>query len=141
LIKKAMIRSHTKNIYVGDMDYDHAKHHTSINRLVARLRREVGDTHGFVGYYPDVVAQYFGGMKKHLSDMKRLLVPGARCAYVVGDQSSYCGIHIPTAKLLGILLDSLGFVDIEIVKWRGRWASATSAMVDENILLFAVPGR
>lgn len=140
-IKKAMIRSHTKNIYKGDRDYDHAKRHTSINRLVAQLRREVGDAHGFVGYYPDVIAQYFGGMKRHFGDLKKLLAPGAQCAYVVGDQSSYCGIHIPTAKLLGVLLDSLGFVDIDIVHWRGRWSSATSVMVDENVLLFSKDSR
>ncbi len=140
-IKKNMIRSHTKNIYKGDVDDDQVKDCGIVMRLVARLRKEVGDAHGFVGLYPDVVAHYFGGMKKHFRDLKRVLVPGARCAYVVGDQSSYRGIHIPTARILGEILESLDFADIEIVHWRGRWSSARSRTVDENILLFSLPER
>ena len=139
LIKKAMIRSHTKNIYKGDKDDDHVKDNPAIRRLVSRLRKEVGHAHGFIGLYPDVVGHYFGGMKRHFKGLQSLLAPGARCAYVVGDQSSYHGIPIPTAKLLSMVLDSLDFVDIETVRWRGRWSSARSVSVDENILLFSVP--
>jgi hypothetical protein len=99
-IKKSMIRSHTKGIYKDDRDDECVQEYQAVTRLVSRLRKEVGRADGFVGLYPDVVAHYFGGMKKHFRDLKRLLVPSARCAYVVGDQSSYRGIHIPTAKIL-----------------------------------------
>jgi len=138
-IKKSMIRSHTKGIYKDDREDECVQEYLAVTRLVSRLRREVGTADGFVGLYPDVVAHYFGGMKKHFRDLKRLLVPNARCAYVVGDQSSYRGIHIPTAKILGVILDSLNFVDIKIVHWRGRWSTARSSSVDENLLLFAMP--
>ncbi len=140
-IKRTMIRSHTKGIYKGDRDAESAKDHEVITRLVSRLRKEVGDAVGFVGLYPDVVAHYFGGMKRHFRDLATLLVPGARCAYVVGDQSSYRGIHIPTAKILGTILESLNFADIQIVRWRGRWSTARSNRVDENVLLFSMPAR
>jgi hypothetical protein len=134
-----MIRSHTKGIYKGDRDHESAIEYKAVTRLVSQLRKEVGDARGFVGLYPDVVAHYFGGMKRHFQDLKRLLVPSARCAYVVGDQSSYRGIYIPTAKVLAVILESLNFVNIKIVHWRGRWSSARSRSVDENVLMFAMP--
>lgn len=140
-IKKSMIRSHTKGIYRDDRDDECVQEYQVVTRLVRRLRKEVGTADGFVGLYPDVVAHYFGGMKRHFRDLRRLLVPSARCAYVVGDQSSYRGIHIPTAKILAVILDSLDFVDIKIVHWRGRWSTARSSSVDENLLLFAMPAR
>jgi hypothetical protein len=140
-IKKTMIRSHTKGIYKDDRDDECVQEYQAVTRLVARLRKEVGSADGFVGLYPDVVAHYFGGMKRHFSDLRRLLIPDARCAYVVGDQSSYRGIHIPTAKILAIILDSLNFVDIKIEHWRGRWSTARSSSVDENLLLFTMPPR
>jgi hypothetical protein len=140
-IKKGMIRSHTKCIYKGDQDAASAGQYEEVTRLVRRLRRAVGDAHGFVGLYPDVVAHYFGGMRRHFADLQGVLSPEARCAYVVGDQSSYSGIRIPTAKILAVILDSLGFRDIEIVHWRGRWSSSRSHMVNENVLLFSAPDR
>lgn len=138
-IKKGMIKSHTKCIYKGDVDGDSSSDFEVVTRLVKRLRKEVGEAHGFVGLYPDVVAHYFGGMRIHLEDLKRVLTSDARCAYVVGDQSSYRGIKIPTAKILSVILDSLAFRDIEIVRWRGRWSSSRSHEVDENVLLFRAP--
>jgi len=138
-VKKSMIRSHSKNIYKSDRDNDKSDigAHEAIVKLAAKLRRKVKGTHGFVELYPDVVLQYFGGMKHHFKSLKKILAPGARCAYVVGDQSSYCGVHIPTADLLGTVLKSLGFVDISIVNWRGRWSTSRSQEVDENILFFS----
>lgn len=138
-IKKSMIRSHTKGIYKDDRDDESAKEYKAVTRLVSRLRKEVGAARGFVGLYPDVVAHYFGGMKRHFQDLKSLLLPNARCAYVVGDQSSYRGIHISTARLLAVILDSLNFVDIHIVRWRGRWSSARTGNISENVLFFSMP--
>ena len=138
-IKRGMIRSHTKGIYKGDQDDQSAIEYEIVARLVRRLRRAVGNAHGFVGLYPDVIAHYFGGMKQHFEDLKNVLASEARCAYVVGDQSSYRGIRIPTAKILATILDSLDFRDIQVVHWRGRWSSTRSHMVNENVLLFSTP--
>lgn len=140
-IKKAMIRSHTKGIYTTDRDDESVREYRVVTRLVSRLRKEVGDAEGFVGLYPDVVSHYFGGMKKHFRDLRHLLTPGARCAYVVGDQSSYRGIQIPTARILAIILESLKFANIQIVHWRGRRSTAHSSLVNENVLLFSMPER
>ena len=42
-----------------------------------------------------------GGMKRHFEQMKRILKPGARLAYVVGDQASYLQVLIRTGRTAG----------------------------------------
>lgn len=135
-IKRRMIRSHTKNIYKGDNDADHVKHHATINRIVKRLRDKVeGSNNGFAHLYPIVVQEYFGGMKRHLKSMKELLAVGSCCAYVVGDQSSYFQVHIPTAEILSSIAEEVGFKTIDIECWRSRWSTTTSRQISENILI------
>jgi hypothetical protein len=67
--------------------------------------------------------------------MNRLLKRDAMCAYVVGDQSSYLRVHIPTAEVLAELACRSGFTVVDIQHWRTRWSSATSKEVDENVLI------
>jgi len=83
-----------------------------------------------------VIEEYFGGMKRHLHGLKSLLESGAKCAYVLGDQSAYLQVHVPTARILAELAEELGYRNIEIVPWRNRWSTSTSKEVHENILLF-----
>ena len=135
-IKTAMIRSHSKNIYKGDTDAAHVKRYKTIQMLADTLRERVKGKHGFVGLYPDVVLHYFGGMKRHFVSLRHILTPGARCAYVVGDQSSYCGIKISTAEILSRILRSTGYRNVETRKWRERWSTTHSREVLENVLLF-----
>ena len=135
-IKTAMIRSHSKNIYKSDADATHVKRYKQVQSLADTLRKRVKGKHGFVGLYPDVVQHYFGGMKRHLVSLRDILTPGARCAYVVGDQSSYCGLPIPTAKILSTILRSTGYNNVKTYRWRGRWSSTRSREVSENVVLF-----
>ncbi|MBC8030646.1 MAG: hypothetical protein H7Z16_11090 [Pyrinomonadaceae bacterium] len=135
-IKEKMIRSHTKNIYKDDDDAALVTRHKAIKRIVKELERKTKDIdHGFGRLYPTVISEYFGGMRRHFKSIRRLLKPNAMCAYVVGDQSSYLQVHIPTAKILSSLAKEVGFETDAIEHWRTRWSSATSKAVNENILI------
>jgi len=135
-IKTNMIRSHTKNIYSEDNDTALVTRIESIKTIVGKLQRKTRKVeHGFGKLYPTVVSEYFGGMRRHFQSIVKLLKPKAMCAYVVGDQSSYLRVHIPTAQILGSLAEKSGFKVVEITHWRTRWSSSTSREVDENILI------
>jgi hypothetical protein len=104
--------------------------------LVKELEaRAVNETSGFARYYPVVVQEYFGGIKKHLASVKPLLREDGLCAYVLGDQSSYLGVHIPTAEIIRDLAYEVGFGAASIEHWRNRWSTATSKKMEENILV------
>lgn len=136
IIKKRMIRSHTKNIYKDDDDAALINRNPAIKKIVAKLERKTKNIdHGFGRLYPTVISEYFGGMRRHLESMARLLKPKAMCAYVVGDQASYLQVHIPTADILAALAKRSGFRLVEIKHWRTRWSSATSTEINENILI------
>ena len=139
-IKRLMIRSHTKNIYKGDADEELVRDHSQITAIYKSLEEKTKDcTHGFGKLYPRVVVEYFGGMKRHFKSMKKLLAHGALCAYVVGDQSSYAQVPIPTAEILSTLAFEIGFETVKIEKWRTRWSTSTSKGVQENILILRNP--
>jgi tRNA G10 N-methylase Trm11 len=136
-IKKGMIRSHTKGIYKSDRDDKYVVSNKTIKALVTELEEAIiGKKYGFARLYPKVVQEYFGGMKRHLMSVLKLLSPGGLCAYVVGDQGSYLGVHVPTAKILAQLAEEAGFEVTDIKKWRTRWASTSARGIDENIVLF-----
>jgi 16S rRNA G966 N2-methylase RsmD len=135
-IKRLMIRSHTKGIYKGDKDAALVKEHRAIQKLVTELDRVTATkTYGFARLYSTVVQEYFGGMNRHLVSVGKRLHPKAKCAYIVGDQGSYLGVHIPTAKILASIAESLSFKVSEIRKWRTRWASVSGREIDEHIVL------
>lgn len=139
-IKKAMIRSHTKGIYAGDNDGILVSDSRAIRRIASSISKKAKTKrHGFARLYAKVLTEYFGGMKRHFEDVKKVLSPGAHCAYVVGDQSSYLRVHIPTAQILGKLAREAGFRKVHIAQWRSRWSSTTSKALDENILFLENP--
>ncbi|HLX12268.1 MAG TPA: hypothetical protein VKS81_05600, partial [Bacteroidota bacterium] len=135
-IKQNMIRSHTKGIYTSDRDTDYIRDYISINKL-ADLVEEMceGKTYGFARLYPTVIREYFGGMKRHFESISTVMSPRARYAVVVGDQASYFGIHIPTAKLLGELAEDCGFEVENTVLWRERRPSTGSKLIKEHALI------
>jgi hypothetical protein len=139
-IKKAMIRSHTKGIYKEDEDSAHLLRSDALNKITQRISvKAARKSHGFARLYSTVVKEYFGGMKRHLESLLPFLKPGANCAYVVGDQSCYLRVHIPTAEILSEIVTSAGFDSPVIEHWRERWSTTTSKMIDENILFFQKP--
>jgi 16S rRNA G966 N2-methylase RsmD len=135
-IKHTMIRSHTKGLYNSDNDRQYVKSDRPVQSLVAQIETAVkGKTYGFARLYPRVAEEYFGGVVRHLRNLRNLLAPDALCAYIVGDQSSYLGVHIPTANVLAHLAEQNGYQLVEIRHWRHRWSSSMSRQVGENILI------
>ncbi len=135
-IKYTMIRSHTKGIYNADNDRQYVRGDRPVQSLVARIEAAVkGKTYGFARLYPRVAEEYFGGIVRHLRNLRKLLASDAICAYIVGDQSSYLGVHIPTANMLAHLAEQNGYKLVEIRHWRHRWSSSMSRQVGENILI------
>ena len=103
LYKKQLIRSNTRSVYKGDCDDLWVTTHPDIQRLaeeIERRRIELGKTSGFEKLYSKVTKLYFGGISRHLADLRTVLRPNAKLAYVVGDQASYLRVMIHTGQIL-----------------------------------------
>ncbi|MDO8545019.1 MAG: hypothetical protein Q7S40_31630 [Opitutaceae bacterium] len=147
-VKRSMVRSHTKGIYKTDCDDVHVTDFSRLQRIVRRIEKQLAwktaskpatdktRDCGFERLYGKVTQEYFGGMRRHFRALRPLLKDSAHCAYVVGDQSSYFQIKIPTAKLLGEIAATEGFEVTEIRKWRERWSTGTKRFLKEHILFF-----
>lgn len=73
--------------------------------------------------YDLMVVGYFNDMFQVIKDVYRVLKPGAKALFVLGDSAPY-GVHIPTDKIIGELGVKIGFSDykIEILRKRGdKW--------------------
>lgn len=145
-IKKANIRSHTKNIYVADEEGEQVniRENDSVDSIVSEMEQIIIDediSHGFGKYYPRVIEEYFAGMQHHFEQVFDLLAPGGKAAYVVGDSGSYWQVEVETAKILGELAENrVGFEEPEIQLWRNMAATtADYDDVEENILILTKP--
>jgi len=79
-------------------------------------------------------------MKRHFAELREALRPGARLAYVVGDQASYLRVMIRTGQLLAEIAESLGY-DVEALDlFRTRMATATREQLREEVLVLRWPG-
>jgi hypothetical protein len=137
-LKEQLLRSNSRNIFVTDNDQDYVKSFESINRIAEEIeekRVHLKKTSGFEKLYHKIVKHYFGGMYRHLESLKPLLDPNAQLAYVVGDQMSFFRTHIPTAKILAEIAETLGYKVEEIELWRTRLATATKIQIEENVLI------
>jgi hypothetical protein len=136
VIKKRMVRSHTKGIYKEDDDSGLVAGHEALAGIVRRIDRAAASkTYGFARLYSRVTMEYFGGMKRHLASLRPFLRDGAILAYVVGDQSSYLQVPINTARILSALAAEVGYEPVEIRHWRDRISRSASKVIVENILI------
>jgi len=87
-----------------------------------------------------VTKLYFGGMARHLSELRCILRPGAQLAYVVGDQASYLRVMIRTGELLGNIAQSLGYELVGIDLFRTRLATVTREQLREEVVVLRWPG-
>ncbi|HQY94001.1 MAG: DNA methyltransferase [Caldilinea sp.] len=90
-IKQGLLRSNTRNVYKQDDDDAWVADHAEIQALATEIERrrvELGKTSGFERLYARVTRLYFGGMARHLAELRPFLKPGAQIGYVVGDQAS-----------------------------------------------------
>ena len=141
--KQHLLRSNSRTVYKGDTDDvwlpDDSRVHALADQIEAR-RVELGKTSGFEKQYSRVVRMYFGGMAQHLRSLTRVLNPGAKLAYVVGDQASFFRIMIRTGQLLAEIAEDIGY-DVEgIDLFRTRLATATGEQLREEVLLLRWPG-
>ena len=111
-LKQDLLRSNTRGVYKTDQDDLMVAGNAEVQRIAAAIeerRIELGKTSGFERMYARVTRLYFGGMAQHLSELRRVLRPGANLAYVVGDQASYLQVMIRTGQILADIAESLGY--------------------------------
>lgn len=142
-LKQALVRSNTRGVYKDDRDDIFVAHHPGIQQIagtIEKRRIEMRKTSGFERLYARVTKLYFGGMARHLNDLRNCLRPGARLAYVVGDQASYLRVMIRTGQLLAEIAESLGYEVIGIDLFRTRLATATREQLREEVVVLRWPG-
>lgn len=142
-VKRGLVRSNTRTVYKGDDDDQYIAMHPEIQRIADAIearRLELGKTSGFERMYPRVTKLYFGGMAKHLADLRTVLKPGAHLAYVVGDQASYLRVMIRTGQLLAEIGERLGYEVIGLDLFRTRLATATREQLREEVVVLRWPG-
>jgi hypothetical protein len=143
-LKKGMLRSNTRGVYKEDTDDQWVADHAEIQRIASEIearRIELGKTSGFERMYHRVTKLYFGGMKRHFSELRTILRPGAKLAYVVGDQASFLRVMIRTGNILADLAESLGYRVLGIDLFRTRIATATREQLREEVVLLEWPGN
>ena len=136
-LKQGLVRSNTRSVYKTDADDALVAGHEGIQRiarLIEERRIELGKTSGFERQYARVTKLYFGGMVRHLAGLRSRLRPGARLAYVVGDQASYLRVMIRTGQILGELAQSLGYELTAIDLFRTRIATASRQQLREEVV-------
>jgi hypothetical protein len=117
--------------------------HAEIQALAAEIERcrvELGKTSGFERLYARVTRLYFGGMARHLAELRPFLKPGAQLGYVVGDQASYLQVLIQTGRLLSEIATTLGYEVVRIDLFRTRLATATRQQLREEVVVLRWPG-
>ncbi len=115
-----------------------------IQRIAAAIesrRIELGKTSGFERMYARLTKLYFGGMARHFAELRKVLKPGARLAYVVGDQASYLRVMIRTGQLIAEIAESLGYEVEEIDLFRTRLSTVTREQLREEVVVLKWPGK
>ncbi len=143
-LKKGLLRSNTRNVYKGDNDDHWIEENKEIQEIAAEIERRriaMGKTSGFEKLYGKVTKLYFGGMARHLADLRPFLKPGAYLGYVVGDQASYLRVMIRTGQLLADIANSLGYQIVGIDLFRTRLATATREQMREEVVVLRWPGK
>ncbi len=143
-LKRRLVRSNTRSVYKEDNDDQWITAYPEIQRIAEQIearRLELGKTSGFEKLYGRVTKLYFGGMARHLSDLRTILRPGAYLAYVVGDQASYLRIMIRTGQLLADIAQSLGYELVSIDLFRTRLATATKERLREEVVVLCWTGK
>ena len=142
-LKQNLIRSNTRGVYVSDVDHYEIADNVEIRRIadaIERRRIELGKTSGFERMYARVTRLYFGGMHRHLASLRPALRPGAKLAYVVGDQASYLRVMIRTGQILAEIAESLGYGVTGIDLFRTRPSTVTGDQLREEVILLEWPG-
>ena len=142
-LKRALVRSNTRGVYKDDDDDLVVSEFLAVQELADKIERErvrLNKTSGFERLYSRVTKLYFGGMARHLAELRRFLKPGASLAYVVGDQASYLRVLIRTGRRLSEIAQSLGYEVVGLDLFRTRFSTATKQNLQEEVLVLRWPG-
>lgn len=142
-MKRGLVRSNTRGVYSNDDDDAWVSDNAEVERIAKAIearRIELGKESGFERMYHRVTRLYFGGMTRHLMSLRHLLKPGARLAYVVGDQASYLRIMIRTGRILAEIAERAGYEVESIDLFRTRHATVTREQLREEVLVLRWPG-
>ena len=137
-LKKQLVRSNTRGVYKEDSDDQWVAANREISAIAEAIearRIEMGKDSGFERLYGRVTKLYFGGMARHLGELRKALRPGAQLAYVVGDQASYLRVMIETGRLLADIAKALGYEIVGRDLFRARFATSTRSMLREEVLV------
>lgn len=120
-LKKSFLRSSSKNVYKEDQLAQHVVRFPEVRALIDVIsEKAVQRTSGFARVYPKLVGEYFGGMYRHFELLGKLLRPGSKIAYIIGDQSSFFATRIPTAQIIATLAEGcrsgIQCLDMEPIK-------------------------
>lgn len=143
-LKQDLLRSNTRNVYIKDLDDALIPAGSTVDRIaneIERRRIALNKTSGFERLYHRVTRLYFGGMKRHFFELRRFLRPGAKLAYVVGDQASYLQVMIRTGELLAEIAHDLGYDVIDLELFRTRISTATGERLREEVLVLEWKGK
>ena len=143
MLKQNLVRSNTRGVYKADTDDREVADNPTIRTLadeIEKRRIALGKTSGFERQYSRVTLLYFGGMAKHLASLRPTLKPGARLAYVVGDQASYLRVMIRTGELLAGIAKSQGYNITGIDLFRTRPSTVTGEQLREEVVTLEWPG-
>ncbi len=141
--KRRLVRSNTRGVYRHDDDDSWIGSDAEVERIAAAIearRVALGKQSGFERMYHRVTRLYFGGMARHFASLAKVLRPGARLAYVVGDQASYLRVMIRTGQLLAEIAERAGYEIESIDLFRTRHATATKEQLREEVLVLRWPG-
>jgi DNA modification methylase len=141
--KKGLMRSNTRGVYKEDDDSRWVENISEIQEIaeeIEKRRIELNKTSGFEKLYSKVTRLYFGGIARHLDELRTVLRPGAKLAYVVGDQASYLRVMIPTGQLLAKVAESLGYNLIRIDLFRTRFSTVSKQQLREEVVILEWPG-
>ncbi len=142
-LKRTLVKSNTRGVYKDDEDDVVVSKFSVVQELADRIERErvrLNKTSGFERLYARVTKLYFGGMARHLAELRRFLKPGANLAYVVGDQASYLRVLIRTGQNLSEIAQSLGYEVERLDLFRTRFSTATRQNLQEEVLVLRWPG-
>jgi hypothetical protein len=143
-LKRTMVRSNTRGVYKEDDDHKWVAEVDEITRIAEEIearRIAMKKTSGFERLYARVTKLYFGGMARHLADLRPALKSGAMLGYVVGDQASYLRVKIRTGQILASIAERLGYEVVSIDLFRTRLATATREQLREEIVVLRWPDR
>jgi hypothetical protein len=143
-LKQNLLRSNTRNVYVQDSDDALIPRGSAVDRIAEEIERRriaLRKTSGFERLYQRVTRLYFGGMKRHLLELQRYLRPGAKLAYVVGDQASYLQVMIRTGELLADIAHEVGYDVTDLELFRTRVSTTTGEQLREEVLILEWKGK